>query len=349
MLRVEDRLLVDALQVAPRAPWSAVGDVLGMTAVTAARRWERLVEGGLGWVTAAPGMAARDAQCMAYVEITCRPAERLMVARSIARHRLAITVELTTGSADILVTVAAVDLQTLSHYLLEHLGQVDGVRSSRARIATRLYVEGSSWRVRELSAPAVGRLEQVGQHHGRAPAGEQTIEMSDSVKTVLTHLALDGRASFAELAERAEISPTTARRYVDRLLRSRKVILRTDVCAPAVGWPVQVYLWADTPVDTLAETASVLSGFRQARLCATVAAGPSLALCSWLHTVEEVHRLEMAITARLPQVEVTDRLIVLRQIKRMGRLLDESGCAVGVIPMNIWDDLLAHDRPDAAI
>ena len=63
--------------------------------------------------------------------------------------------------------------------------------------------------------------------------------------------------------------------------------------------------------------------------------------------MEEVHRLELTISAKLPQLTVVDRLIVLRTVKRMGRLLDESGRAVGVVPINLWDDLLPHDRPDA--
>ncbi len=341
-LSSDDLLLIDALQVAPRASWAAIGEVLDIAAVTAAKRWQRIVDAGLAWVTAAPGMAYHHEQCMAYVEITCQPAHRFTVANALARHHLAITVELTTGSADILVTVAATDLNTMSHYLLEHLGQVEHVLSTRARIATRIYVEGSSWRVRELPAPAVGRLERLRDEQLAEPSTRPIGPLSDSVKAMLTHLAVDGRASYAELAERAGTSPTTARRRLTELLRSGMVISRTDVSAPAVGWPVQVYHWADAPVDSLADTARALSRLRQARLTATVTAGPSLALCSWLRTVEEVHRLELAIAAKLPHVEVVDRLIVLRQVKRMGRLLDESGRATGVVPINIWDDLLEH-------
>lgn len=339
----DDRLLVDALQVAPRAAWSAIGHVLGISAVTAARRWQRLLDEGLGWVTAAPSMVARSAQCMAYVEITCRPSQRYAVAYALARHNLVITVELTTGSADILITVAAKDLTTLSHYLLEHLSQIEGVLSSKARIATRVYTEGSAWRVGDLTGPALGSLERLRKQQTGGDSME-LVPNSESVKAMLVHLALDGRASYTELAEIAGTSPSTARRQLAGLLGSGIVILRTDVCAPAVGWPVQVYLWANTPVDSLTETARTLSGFRQARLCATVTAGPSLALCSWLHTVEEVHRLERAISNRLPHVQIIDRLIVLRQIKRNGRLLDEAGRAIGVIPINIWDDLLQHDQ-----
>lgn len=347
ILTPDELQLIDALQVAPRAPWEAIGNAVGIGAVTAAKRWAKISENGLAWVTAAPGMALRNAQCLAYVEITCHPQDRPKVAAAIARHSLALTVELTTGSADILVTVAAADLQTMSHYLLEHLDQVEHVLSSRARIATRLYSEGSSWRLRVLPPTVTAPLERIRSRQSTDAASDGPVQVSASVKTMLTHLALDGRASYAELAERAGTSPTTARRHISRLIGSGVVIPRTDVSAYAVNWPVQVYLWASAPADSLMETARLLSRFRQARLTATVTAGPNLALCSWLQTVEEVHRLELAISAKLPQLEVVDRLIVLRTVKRMGRLLDKSGRAVGVVPINLWDDLLPHDRPGA--
>jgi DNA-binding Lrp family transcriptional regulator len=342
MLSLGDQRLVDALQVAPRAPWASVGTVLGISAVTAQKRWNHVAESGSAWVTAAPGMALNNAQCLAYVEITCHPEHRLEVANAIAAHGLAVTVELTTGSADILVTVAAVDLETMSHYLLQHLDQVEHVLSSRARIATRIYSEGSAWRLRVLNDDAVAVLDRIRRQQLAEDDNNQPVPLTDPVKTMLTQLAIDGRTSFAELAERAEIGVSTARRHISRLLRSGAIILRTDVNSREVNWPVQVYLWADVPADKLTDTAMTLSRFRSARLTATVTAGPSLALCSWLRTVEEVHRLELAIAAKLPHVRVVDRLIVLRQVKRMGRLLDESGRASGVVPINMWDDLLPH-------
>lgn len=348
ILSESDLALIDALQVAPRAPWATVGKVLGVSAVGAARRWSRLVGSGMAWVTAAPGMALHNEQCLAYVEITCAPEHRLAVAHAIAQHSLAVTVELITGSADLLVTVAAIDLRMLSHYLLHHLDKVEHVLSSRARIATRIYGEGSMWRLRVLDAGSVQTLHAVRDQQMADDETACPVKPSPVVQTMLTHLANDGRASFVDLAEHAGISPSSARRHMGRLLRSGVIILRTDVNAPAVNWPVQVYLWAKAPADKLAETATVLSRFRHTRLTATVTAHASLALCLWLRTTEDVHRFEMTIATELPHVEIVDRLVVLAQMKRMGRLLDESGRAVGVVPINFWDDLLPHAGTDVA-
>jgi DNA-binding Lrp family transcriptional regulator len=340
MLAVEDAQLIDALQIAPRAPWGAIGGVLGVSGVTAAKRWQRLTDEGLAWVTAGLGMAVSNAQCLAYVEVTCQPNRAFGVANLLASHGPALTVELTTGNADMLVTVAAVDLPTMSHYLLEHLGQVDGVLRSRVRIVTRLYGEGSSWRLRVLPEPLESALLELRGDVVGSATPEANDPMSESSKAILTHLALDGRISYAELAERAGTSPTTARRRVTEMLQSGTAMLRTDVSARHSGWPVQSYFWADAPVEKLGEIAAKLSQLRQARLTATVAASESMAFCAWLPTVEEVHRLELSIAAAVPELRIVDRLIVLRQIKRNGRLIDESGRAAGVVPINIWDDLL---------
>ena len=47
--------LVSALQVDPRASWAKVGARVGVSASTASRMWQRLLEEGLGWVSTYPG------------------------------------------------------------------------------------------------------------------------------------------------------------------------------------------------------------------------------------------------------------------------------------------------------
>src|ERR1700679_1411046 len=101
MISDDDALLIDALQIAPRASWATLSEHLGISSVTVAKRWQRLAEDGLAWVTVPPGMATRTPQCFAYVDVTCQPRMRLAVADTMALHPMAVTVELVTGSADL--------------------------------------------------------------------------------------------------------------------------------------------------------------------------------------------------------------------------------------------------------
>lgn len=341
-LSAEDQLLIGALQVAPRAPWSAIGEALGVSPVTAARHWQRITDEGTAWVTASPGIAWRAEQCFAYVEINCAPAQRFDVATKLAQHDLVVSVELTTGSADILITIAASDLATLAHYLLEHLSVMENILSTRARVATKLYTEGSSWRLIKFDQTAQRILERSRLEPDAGPGDDNPIAMTQELKSIATLLAMNGRASYSELANLTGISATSVRRHTNRLIRGGIMLPRTDVSAELSEWPVQVYLWADAPIDNLADSARVLSQFRQVRLCATVTAASNLILSAWLRTVEEVHRLELAISRQLPQVRIVDRLVVLRTVKRMGRLIDAQGRAVGVVPINIWEHPLEH-------
>ena len=87
MLTEQDLKLVDALQAAPRASWSTLGKALGLGAVTAARRWDGLVERGDAWLTAYAGGELTAQLALAFVEIDCVPGEALRSRASWPRTR----------------------------------------------------------------------------------------------------------------------------------------------------------------------------------------------------------------------------------------------------------------------
>jgi len=263
----DDLALLEALQREPRAPWTAVAEVVGTNAVTASRRWERLRATGAAWVTGGPGPGSHHAQLLAYVDVTCLPSEKTRVAQELAGDPHALSVDITAGGRDLLLTVAAVDLVTLGRYLLERLDRVTGVTGTRARIATRLYAEGSTWRL--------GVLPSNGATGSPLPATRPTV-LDEVDRELMSALGVDGRASYAALAQVAGISQPTARRRVDRLISSGAVLLRTDVAAPLAGLPVMVVLSADAPAARLDEAAARLGRLHQVRLSATLAGTPSL-------------------------------------------------------------------------
>jgi DNA-binding Lrp family transcriptional regulator len=323
-----DLALVEALQRDPRAPWTEVAEVVGTNAVTASRRWERLRAAGAAWVTGVPGPGSHHAQVLAYVDVTCTPSEKTRVAQELAGDAHALSVDITAGGRDLLLTVAAVDLPTLGRYLLERLDRVPGVTGTRARIATRLHTEGSLWRLGVLPSTGPGTS---------LPAIRPAV-LDEVDRELMSALGVDGRASYAALAQATGISQPTARRRVDRLIGSGAVLLRTEVAATLAGWPVMVILSADAPAARLDDAAARLGRLRQVRLSATLAGTPSLLVIAWLSSLEEVHRFEQELVQQVPQVDVVDRLVVLRPVKRMGHLLDAEGRSAGTVRMDVWSD-----------
>lgn len=339
-LAESDLAIVEALQIAPRAPWAAVGRATGLSPVTVARRWQRLTQDGLAWVTGAPGISVWNAQCVAYVDIVCAPGCVLTVADTLARDRHALSVEVTAGSADIFLTIATADLRALARYLLERVDVIPGINSARTRISTRLYRDGSRWRLGALPPHAASTLAVPpganDRSHGGASSPLQRIDRS-----MLIQLGLDGRSSYAALGASAGVSEATARRRSNRLLGTGAVLLRAEVAARLAGWTVPVTLSIDAPTSRLTEIAREIAQLRQVRLCAALAGTPPLVVTAWLRDIDAVHDFETSLTKAVPDLTVVDRLITLRTIKRMGRLLDEDGRAVGAVPMDVWTDPLA--------
>jgi len=334
VLDEDDLALVEALQRDPRAPWTSVADVVGTNAVTASRRWERMRSTGAAWITGTPGPGSHHAQVLAYVDVTCTPSEKTRVAHELAGDAHALSVDITAGGRDLLLTVAAVDLPTLGRYLLERLDRVPGVTGTRARIATRLYAEGSTWRLGVL--PSTG--------NGSAVPAIRPAVLDEVDRDLMSALGEDGRASFATLAQLTGISQPTARRRVDRLIGSGAVLLRTDVAAPLAGLPVMVVLSADAPAGRLDDAAARLGRLQQVRLSVTLAGTPSMLVIAWLPSLEEVHRFEQDLVHQVPEADVVDRLVVLRSVKRMGRLLDAAGRATGTVRMDVWREPVPPGR-----
>lgn len=148
-----DLQLVDALQVNPRATWAEVGAALGVSAVTAARRWNRLEEQGLAWVNAAIGP---ERSMGAVLEVRCAPSDTEDVARALARFPNIITVGATTGDFQVFAILLATDLQELMRTLARKFTPVKGAVRIRHNIFRLLY-GGVHWRQGVLS-PGESRI-----------------------------------------------------------------------------------------------------------------------------------------------------------------------------------------------
>jgi DNA-binding Lrp family transcriptional regulator len=332
MIGEEDLALVHALQVRPRASWAELGEVLGCTPATAARRWERLAEAGAAWVTAVPG--PRCAALTAYVGLSCVTGTREEVAAALAGDPAAVTVEITAGGHDLLVEVITADLASFGRYLLDRIERLPGVTGSTVAIATNVVTEASRWRLDALApdqSAALGDADRPGSVPGR--------QLTELDRRLLTGLGQDGRQAWHQLAQEAGTSAATARRRTEYLLASGEAALRCDVAGPLFERPVTVSLWAQVPAPELGAVARHLAAVSSVRFVATTAGRQNLLVTLWLRSPEEVHRFEAELATRHPAVLVQDRTIALRTAKRMGRLFDASGRGIASVPLAPWAEL----------
>lgn len=323
-----DFRIVHALQSAPRAPWGAVGDVAGVSAPTAARRWERLVDSGLAWIVTYPGPAYLNTQCAAFVEIEV--AERgpeLM--RELSRDGKVATIQRTAGDGDLLLTVMTSDLDTLADWV-QQLSDSPMVSRTRTRVVTQVFGESERWRVRALD---VGEESVLARYR---PPPRPLVHQPDTVDLALiAALAADGRRSAVELAGVCGISAAAVRRRLTYLVAERILSIRCEVAHVLGGWPVTANVWARATPRTLTTLVAALDSFPQVRVCCEVTGTANVLMTVWLRQIGELARFEHDLETRVPGLVVVDRSITLETPKRLGSILDRAGRCTGSYPLEL--------------
>ena len=143
-----DRRLVNVLQIDPRASWAKVGKILGVSPTTVAHRWQRLVDDGIAWITACPNL---NQQMTAIVEVDCHTESLPQVIKTLCANPMIVSVDETTGDRDLLLTVVAPDLPTLSDMVIDWIGGLRGVHGSHSALVTSVVIDSDSWRIDALS------------------------------------------------------------------------------------------------------------------------------------------------------------------------------------------------------
>jgi DNA-binding Lrp family transcriptional regulator len=326
-----DYSLVNALQIAPRAPWSLIGEVLGISPVTAARRWERLTGEGHAWMTGYCSSTLMRHMPYVLVTLGCVAGSVEQVADALLDDSHTVTILHTAGTSDLLLGVWISDLRMLSRYVLDRLNRTPGVTTVRVSVATEMFTEASRWRLRSLDP-----LQQRALSDWRRDPQVSSPTISPGDRQLIVALSGHGRATLEDLADRTQLSVSTVRRRLHRHLGSGALAFRCEVPHTTAGFPVEATLWISVPPAWLARTAAELSRLPQTRMCAAVIGSSNLVATVWLRSMSDLSSLETEIMARVPDIRVNDRLLTLRHLKLMGQVLDGSGRAERYVPMDIW-------------
>lgn len=323
-----DLALIHAVQLAPRSPWAHIARAIGTAPATASRRWARLRSDGSVWMSVYP---APSRLVLSFVEVDCTPGHVLEAARTLMRDPRIISIEHVSGDRDLLLTVYTLDLPGLSDLLLHELARIPGIRSTRTHIASQTYQEGSGWRLRALDPQQRERLASSARPVRSPPVQDATVH------ELLSHLSDEPRMTTSELAARLGVSRITARRRADAALSQGALVMRCDLAQALTGWPISVYLWCKVPPAELRTVALTLAGLPETRVSIGVSGGAAnLLLALWLRTLNDLQRLEERMAERLPAVQVLDRALNLRPIKRLGHLLDTDGRSIGHVATDPW-------------
>ncbi|WP_330182990.1 Lrp/AsnC family transcriptional regulator [Nocardia sp. NBC_01503] len=319
--------LVNALQIDPRASWTRIGASLGVDATTAARRWQRLTDAGLAWITAyPPGLAV-----IGYLRLHCRADALAVISERVCAMECVFSVERTGGHCQLNLSVAAEDAAALDDLAVRVLGALPGVREIDIAVGTRIYIEGGHWRPGALD-PAQRTL--LAEDQRRTPPVPFRPRAGDL--ELMVALGPDGRRSVADLAQDTGLSETTVRRRLADMTRSGRLQIRCDFAQQSAGWSININYWIRLSAGELGAFAAELAQWPEIRLCAAATGASNVLVIAWLRSQHECILLENRLLQSFPNLHITERQLTLRALKRMGRLLAPNGSAVGHIPFGVW-------------
>lgn len=324
----EDQLrLIHGLQVAPRASWSELGAAIEVSPRRASRMYAELAAEHDLWVTAAVGPTLLGSVCMAFVDLSCEPARIRDVAAQLAKDPHVITVQLMSGDWDIGCLALYRDVDSAVDPLLDGFGAIDGVTQVRSSLASHVLDASNFFRLQALSPAAVDRLTS------RTPGGSAEMPPLDRLDLDLVdHLAQDGRAPTANLAAQLDVSPRTVERRINRLVSSGRIVLRCDFSRPRAGIGTAVAFRLRIPDEQLFTVGRSLLNLPETRTCAVLATTPNFFWSVGVPSMASVQLLKTRVARMLPDVEVVDQMIVLRQGKLYGRILDDAGSWRSMVP-----------------
>jgi DNA-binding Lrp family transcriptional regulator len=337
-----DVVLLDALHANPRVSFERLGPVLGISPVTAARRWQKLSESGAAWVSSVPG--PHLALVGAVYEVRAEPGRTVDVARELAAIPQVISVYATDGAFDLHTVVLAAEMQDLSALLLERLPRVPGIAQGRGHVGLQWY-SGVHWRLGAIDSSQQRSVADEADTDRRGAARRRALAPADQARgralapadqALFLALQRDGRARYRDLARELGTSEHLVRRRLDSLVRRGMLGFRTDFARREGGWPAEFITWLSVPHDKLDHVGAEISAWHETRICMSTVGSVNLMVMSQVHRVAGVSAILEQLRRTVPEAVVSDQRLVLRAFKSWGRLLDEAGHAAGVVPVDPW-------------
>lgn len=329
MLDETDLAIFHALEISPRAPWTAVGSAVGIDAVTAARRWDAMVAAKRAYVTCYP-LITRDSHA-AFLEITCRADRVRAVAATIAEDPYALRVDIVSGGSALLVLAGTMGAAALNTFILDRLPTVPGVHAVVAQPVVAVHAEGG------FAAPGAlpRNARRTFSERRRGTLIPSVAPVDDLDWRICLELSRDGRAPIARLSRATGASPSTITRRLRRLVSNGALHLRAGLAPSASPQGALVWLSIRVPPADVSVTVRDIGRLAGVTSVSLVAGAYNLLVKVALPHLAALEIFEATIQQADPGIRIVSRRVVLDQVRSVSRIFDVRGDAVKIVSIDL--------------
>ncbi len=314
-----DHQLLHALGVNARASFRLIAGVLGVSEHTAARRYRRLHHAGVVRVLLLPSPDPADRGQLVRLEV--QPQAVRAVAAVLARRPDVSWLRLMNAGAEILFGVRARTRSERDALLLDQLPRTGRVlRTTVYPVLHHFRTPGEAdW------AGFPDRLDdhQRRQLHQTVP-DRPPMRPAPADQPIIDELGVDGRATYARLAQVSGVSESAVARRLELLVGSGALYGDVDINPDSLGYPVSATLYLDVIPSRVPEVGALLAAHQQTAFVAAVGGPANVVTAIRCRDVAEVYEY---VTAALGRVGGVDRIqvsTVSRTIKHARTITDET-------------------------
>ena len=303
-----DRALVHALHIDGRAPFTKIGEVLGVSTQTVARRYRRLrTEASLRVVGLPDPQRAGQAEWM--VRLTATPHTAQDLAQALARRADTSWIKLMSGGTEICVNVhtpAASD----HALLLRDIPRTASITAVSAHQLLHRYFGGpTAWlgRANALDPAQIAALTPTRSGPGKPLTGDDA--------ALMAALQRDGRTGLAELATATGWSAATVARRLADLQAGGTVFFDLEIDPAPLGATTQALLWMAVAPAHLDRVAKTLATHPELALVAATTGPANLVAQALCPDAAALHRYLTHRLGALDAIRTLETAPVLRTVK----------------------------------
>lgn len=309
-----DMKLLQALQLDGRAPFSRIGEVLGVSDQTVARRFRRLRTAAGLRVLGRVDDARLGRTCW-MVRMRCTPDVAEQLAYALARRPDTSYIDLIAGGTEILCAMKPRSEKDRDELLFDRLQRTPRVISVSAHCLLHLFYGGPlSWldKIQALDADQVEalRLPQAAPRSG-------TVALDTEDQALLALLDRDGRATFSELQSGTGQSESAVKRRLERLRSSGVLYFDVEYDSAPLGQGVGAMLWLTVAPSALARAGQALAEHREVRFAAATTGQANLVASVLSPDTGQLYRYLSEKIGALDGVQTVETALTLRRIKQL--------------------------------
>jgi DNA-binding Lrp family transcriptional regulator len=314
-----DREIIHALIIDGRAPFSRIATVVGVSEQTIARRYRRMHGDGVVRVV---GIAdwQRLGQSDWVIRLQCVPDAAAAVADALARRPDTSWVKVMSGGTEICCVVKPIGGGARDDLLLRQLPASRRIVALSAHSVLHVFRggpdhwAGATEALTPDQAAALARDAAEPLPRAGAPLGPDD-------HTLMSELARDGRASYAELAEATHWHESTVRRRVEELRAAGLLYLDVDVDEAAFGVKTQANLCMSVTPARLAAVGSALAQHFEIPFAAATTGSSNLIASVLCWDDQALYRYITERIAALDGVTALEVVPTIRNVKRAATVL----------------------------